>query len=66
MSREFAARLLALLGDLVGIGDLGTEIGHFDALDEAQARSVSQWLQVDPDYRSALRSLGGGSGNGAV
>ena len=32
VSREFAARLLALLGDLVGIGDLGTEIGRFDAL----------------------------------
>ena len=63
VSREFAARLLALLGDLVGIGDLGTEIGKFDALDEAQARSVSEWLQLDPGYRAALRTLGGDGGD---
>ncbi len=63
VSREFAARLLALLGDLVGIGDLGTEIGRFDALDEAQARSVSEWLQLDPGYRAALRTLGGDGGD---
>lgn len=63
VSREFAARLLALLGDLVGIGDLGTDIGRFDALDEAQARSVSEWLQLDNDYRAALRTLGGANGN---
>jgi hypothetical protein len=63
VSREFAARLLALLGDLVGIGDLGTEIGKFDALDEAQARSVSEWLRLDPGYRAALRTLGGDGGN---
>lgn len=62
VSREFAARLLALLGDLVGIADLGTEIGRFDALDEAQARSVGEWLQLDLGYRAALRTLGGGNG----
>jgi len=58
VSREFAARLLALLGDLVGIGDLGTEIARFDALDEAQARSMCEWLRLDPAYRAALRTLG--------
>ena len=63
VSREFAARLLALLGDLVGIGDLGTEIGRFDALDEAQARSVGEWLKLDLGYRAALRTLGGDGGN---
>lgn len=63
VSREFAARLLALLGDLVGIADLGTEIGRFDALDETQARSVSEWLRLDPGYRAALRTLGGAGGN---
>jgi hypothetical protein len=63
VSREFAARLLALLGDLVGIGDLGTEIGKFDALDEARARSVSEWLKLDLGYRAALRTLGGDGGN---
>jgi hypothetical protein len=63
VSREFAARLLALLGDLVGIGDPGSEIGRFDALDEGQARSVSEWLQLDVGYRAALRTLGGAGGN---
>jgi hypothetical protein len=63
VSREFAAKLLALLGDLVGIGDLGTEIGKFDALDEAKARAVSEWLKLDLGYRAALRTLGGDGGN---
>jgi hypothetical protein len=63
ISRDFAARLLALLGDLVGIADLGTAIGRFDALDEAKARSVSEWLRLDPAYRAALRTMGGDSGD---
>ncbi|MGE5600707.1 MAG: DUF2336 domain-containing protein [Pseudomonadota bacterium] len=66
VSREFAARLLALLGDLVGIADLGTEIGRFDALDEAQARSVNEWLLLDQGYRAALRTLEGGGGDGTL
>jgi hypothetical protein len=66
VSRDFAAKLLALLGDFVGIVDLGTEIGRFDALDEAKARSVSEWLQLDPAYRAALRTLGSDRGDRAV
>lgn len=66
VSRDFAARLLALLGDLVGIVDLGTAIGRFDALDEAKARSVSEWLQLEPAYRTALRTLGSDSGDRAL
>lgn len=66
VSRDFAAKVLALFGDLVGIGDLGTEIGRFDALDEGRARSVSEWLQLDPGYRAALRTLGGESGDRAL
>ena len=66
VSRDFAAKVLALLGDLVGIGDLGTEIGRFDELDEGRARSVSEWLQLDPGYRAALRTLGGESGDRAL
>ena len=63
VSREFAARLLALLGDLVGIGDLGTEIARFDGMDQAQARSVREWLQLDLPYRAALRAMEGNGGN---
>ncbi len=66
VSREFAARLLALLGDLVGIGDLGSEIGRFDAMDQDQARAVSEWVQLDPGYRAALRTLGGDDGDRGV
>jgi hypothetical protein len=63
VSRDFAARLLALLGDLVGIADPGAEIARFDALDQVQARTVREWLQLDLSYRAALRALGGNGGN---
>lgn len=66
VSRDFAARLLALLGDLVGISDLGVEIGRFDATDPAEASIAAEWLQLDPGYRTALRTLGGGSGDSAI
>ena len=66
VTRDFAARLLALLGDLVGISDLGVEIARFDALDQAEARAVAEWLQLDLGYRAALRSLGGGGGDSSL
>ena len=66
VSRDFAARLLALLGDLVGISDLGTEIARFDALSADEAQSVREWLQLDPEYRSALRAMGGGDGDRSI
>ena len=59
VSRDFAARLLALLGDLVGINDLGTEIARFDALGPEHIESVREWLQLDPEYRAGLRAMGG-------
>ncbi len=36
VSRNFAASLLALLGDLVGVTDLGRAIGRFDSTSEAE------------------------------
>ena len=66
VSRDFAARLLAVLGDLVGISDLGTEIARFDALSAEDAQSVREWLQLDPEYRAALRVMGGGDGDRAL
>jgi hypothetical protein len=63
VSREFAARLLALLGDLVGITDLGTEIARFDAIGAEQVQSVREWLQLDPEYRAGLRAMGDANGN---
>lgn len=66
VTRDFAARLLALLGDLVGIGDLGTEIARFDAMTQADTQSAREWLQLDPAYRASLRALGGDGGDRTV
>jgi hypothetical protein len=66
VSREFTARLLALLGDLVGINDPGTEIARFDAISTEQVQSVREWLQLDPEYRAALRAMGDESGNRSI
>lgn len=66
VSREFAARLLALFGDLVGISDLGTEIARFDAIGAEQVQSVREWLQLDPEYRAGLRAMGDASGDRSI
>ena len=66
VSREFAARLLALLGDLVGIGDPGAEIARFDAISPEQVQSVREWLQLDPEYRAGLRAMGDDGGNRSI
>jgi hypothetical protein len=64
-SRQFAASLLALLGDLVGIDDLGQAIGRFDATNEAEVRSARTALELDPAYRTALAALNGDDGKRA-
>ena len=66
VSRDFAARLLALLGDLVGINDLGTQIARFDALGPEHIQSVREWLQLDPEYRAGLRAVGGDGGDRSI
>ena len=65
-SRQFAASLLALLGDLVGIVDLGGEIARFDGMTDDQMRAGREALQLDPAYRSALAALGGDNGQRAL
>lgn len=66
VSRNFAASLLALLGDLVGLADLGTEIGAFDALTAVETDSARDWLRLDPAYRAAAAILDGGDGKRPV
>ena len=61
-SRQFAASLLALFGDLVGIADLGEEIARFDSMSDAETRAGRSALQLDRAYRSALSALGGDDG----
>lgn len=61
-SRQFAANVLAEIGDLLGIADLGREIERFDSLDLRQVWDEQERLRLDPDYRAALASLGGTDG----
>lgn len=56
-SRELAARLLASMGDLLGMIDLGREMGRFDALGDAQAVAARATLQLDRRYRAAAEAL---------
>ncbi len=56
-SRNFAAAMLGLLGDLLGLDD-GGEIGRFDALDEAQVDQRRAELRLHPLYHEALLALG--------
>lgn len=62
VARDLAARLLAGIGDLLGIADLPQEIARFDEIDDDRARSARQWLSLDAEYRAALQRLGGGNG----
>ena len=62
VSRDFAAYLLAQIGDLLGISDLGREIERFDSLDLQQVWDEQEQLRLNPDYRAALASLGGSDG----
>ena len=62
MSREFAARLLAGPGDLLGVADAGREITRFDTLTQDEVDGVREWLRLDPAYRTALAALGQGHG----
>ena len=66
VSRNFAASLLALLGDLVGLSDLGTEISSFDSLKDDEARTARDWLRLDQAYRAATAILDGGDGKRAL
>lgn len=62
VSREFAANLLAQIGDLLGICDLGREIERFDSLDLQQVWDEQEQLRLDPAYRAALATLSGTDG----
>ncbi len=62
VSREFAARLLAGPGDLLGVTDAGREISRFDTLTHEEVDVAREWLRLDSAYRSALAALGQGHG----
>jgi hypothetical protein len=60
--RETCARLLAAVGDLLGIDEPGAAIAAFDAMSDEQAEVARAWLLTEPAYRSALERLGQGRG----
>jgi hypothetical protein len=66
VSRNFAASLLALLGDLVGINDFGRAIGRFDSMSDAEVGYTRDRLQLDADYQAALGALGADDGKRTV
>ena len=66
VSRNFAASLLALLGDLVGITDVGRAIGRFDSMNDAEVGAARDRLQLDSHYQAALGALGTDDGKRAV
>ena len=55
--RPFAARMLAGIGDLLGIPDPGRAIDAFDRLTEDEVEDARTWLTTDPDYRRAVTEL---------
>ena len=65
-SRSLAARLLADIGELLGIADPGHEIAGFDQIDAAAVDAARGWLRLDPHYRIACLALGGSHGQRTV
>jgi hypothetical protein len=65
-SRSLAARLLADLGELLGIADPGHEIASFDQIEASAVEAARGWLRLDVHYRAARLALGGQHGQRAV
>ena len=61
-SRELSAGLLAGIGDLLGIADVGAAISTFDSMTAEQTEAARSWLSTTASYRGALDRLGQGRG----
>jgi len=55
--RELAARLLAGIGDLLGIADPGRAIATFDGMSTDEVDGARSWLAADAGYRAAVARL---------
>jgi hypothetical protein len=60
--RRAAARLIADLGSTSGSWSVEEEIGRFDALSADEIAAALKHWQLPPDYRAAVRDLGGRRG----
>lgn len=61
-SRRAAARLIADLGSTNGSWSVEEEIGRFDRLGADEVAAALKHWQLPPDYRAAVRDLGGRRG----
>ena len=66
LSREVAGGLLAGIGDLLGIGDLGRAIAEFDRLTDTDIANARSWIAADPLYQRAVATLGNDHGQRTV
>lgn len=57
--RPGAARLIAALGEVLGIADPASAIAHFDALAAAEVEERRGWFRLPQPYRDAVRWMGG-------
>ena len=62
LAREVAGGLLAGIGDLLGISDLGRAIAEFDRLSETDVANARSWVAADPVYQYAVSALGTDNG----
>lgn len=66
LSREFAARILAGPGEILGVSDPAREISRFESLAASEIDRARDWFALDPAYRDALMALGQDHGHSAV
>lgn len=66
VQRPLAARILATLGELVGVADPGREIARFDEIGDDQVLAARQRLCLTAEYREALARLEAGNGKRSV
>lgn len=64
--REVAASLLAGIGDLLGLDDVGSAISIFDRLDAGEVETARSWLATGGDYKAAAVALENGNGKRAL
>lgn len=66
LPRDIAAGLLASVGDLLGVADVGEAMTIFDGITVDEASSARAWLATAPAFRDALAALGTGDGQRTV
>lgn len=61
--RDLAGRLLAALGDLLGLSADAHALAIFDGIGSDRTAAARDWLGLDPDFKQAVKALGHGHGS---